>query len=122
VLFSVSLAYGLSQGITNGPLTFPASSAVGGNGVYNYGNVFPSNSNLASNYYVDVVFAPAAPTSYVVLSFNPSNPSIPSNAPMGSVVATITPSWSEAARSMGRSHLRRPIPMLREFSRFPATI
>ena len=37
-------AFGLTNGVTNGPLTSPASGAVGGNGVYDYGNVFPSSS------------------------------------------------------------------------------
>jgi hypothetical protein len=44
---------------TNGPLTAPASSTIGGNGVYAYGSsgTFPSNSNKASNYWVDLVFS-----------------------------------------------------------------
>lgn len=43
---------------TNGPLTAPASSASGGNGVYRYGSggLFPSATYGASNYWVDVVF------------------------------------------------------------------
>ncbi len=93
--------FGLSQGVTNGPLTFPASSAVGGNGVYSYANAFPTGSYQASNYYVDVVFAPAAPTPYLALSFSPPNPSIPSNATKGSVVAAIVPSWSDGSPFTG---------------------
>ena len=50
--------YGLNNGATNGPLTAPAGSAVGGNGVYNFKNAFPNSSYYASNYYVDVLFTP----------------------------------------------------------------
>jgi hypothetical protein len=49
-----------NSAVTNGPLTAPASGSVsGGNGVYAYGSgtSFPTNSFLASNYWVDVVFA-----------------------------------------------------------------
>jgi hypothetical protein len=48
----------LKDGVTNGPLTAPASSDVGGNGVYNLGSGFPSSSSKASNYHVDVLFTP----------------------------------------------------------------
>ena len=42
--------------LTNGQLTAPT----GGNGVYSYGsgNVFPTNTYNATNYWVDVVYAP----------------------------------------------------------------
>jgi hypothetical protein len=48
---------------TNGPLTAPASSTSGGNGLYAYGSasVFPTGSYNASNYWVDVLFNRAAP-------------------------------------------------------------
>jgi len=48
-----------SSAVTNGPLTALSNSAAGGNGVYLYGlsGGFPTNSYLASNYYVDVVFS-----------------------------------------------------------------
>jgi hypothetical protein len=93
--------YGLSDGVTNGPLTAPASSAVGGNGVYNYGNVLPSRSYEDSNYYVDVAFAPAAAAPYLSLSFDPPNPKISASAPLGSVVATIAASWSDGCPFAG---------------------
>ena len=43
---------------TSGPLTAPASSTSGGNGVFTYGgsSVFPNSSWNATNYWVDVVF------------------------------------------------------------------
>jgi hypothetical protein len=46
--------------LTNGPLTAPASSTSGGNGVYAYGStsLFPTNSFNATNYGVDVLFRP----------------------------------------------------------------
>ena len=81
--------YGLTQGVTTGPLTAPASSAVGGNGVYNHGvRAFPATASARnSNFLVDVLFTPAAPKPYLTLSFNPTNPTIASNAPAGTVVA-----------------------------------
>lgn len=50
-----------SSGVTAGDLTAPASSASGGNGVYAYsaGSAFPTSTYNASNYWVDVQFAPA---------------------------------------------------------------
>src|SRR3984893_5714773 len=51
--------YGLQNGISNGLLHVPASAAVGGNGVYNYGLAFPGSAWEASNYFVDVLFTPA---------------------------------------------------------------
>ncbi len=95
-------AYGLRYGVTNGPLTAPASWVAGGNGVYNYGNVFPSSRFEASNYYVDVAFVPVQETSpYLVLSFDPPNPSITRDAPLGSVLTTITASWSDGSPFTG---------------------
>src|SRR5208282_3544554 len=44
--------------LTNGPLTAPASSAIGGNGVYAYGSSnFPTNTYNSTNYWVDVLFS-----------------------------------------------------------------
>jgi Domain of unknown function (DUF4082)/Cadherin-like domain/Bacterial Ig domain len=45
---------------TSGPLTAPASGSSGGNGVYVYGSssAFPTSSYQATNYWVDIVFAP----------------------------------------------------------------
>jgi hypothetical protein len=89
--------YGLSQGVVTGPLAAPASASVGGNGVYHQGNGFPNIAWQDSNYYVDVLFTPVRVDPYLQLSLNPPNPSIASNAPSGSVVATIAPSWSNGA-------------------------
>jgi hypothetical protein len=93
--------YGLSQGMTTGPLNVPASSTVGGNGVYIYRSAFPNKTWKDSNYFVDVLFTPAAPTPYLTLSFDPANPSIASNAPDGTVVTTITASWSDGSPFTG---------------------
>jgi hypothetical protein len=93
--------YGLSQGMTNGPITVPASAAVGGNGIYSYGNAFPNGNYEASNFYVDVVFTPAASSPYLVLDFSPPAPSIANNAAPGSTVATIIPSWSDGSPFTG---------------------
>lgn len=91
--------YGLTTGASNGPLIAPASSAVGGNGVYYYGEGFPNQTWEDSNYYVDVAFIPSAPA--LTVSFTPPNPSVPSNAPAGTVVATITAAWSNGTPFTG---------------------
>jgi hypothetical protein len=97
---------GMSQGATNGPLTAPASSAVGGNGVWHPNNAFPSSNYDASNYYVDVLFTPTGRS--LVLNFSPPNPSIPANTPMGSVVATISPTWSDGSPFTGTLSFAQP--------------
>jgi hypothetical protein len=94
--------YALTNGVTNGPLTAPASSAVGGNGVYIYALAFPTTPSARnSNFLADVVFTPTAATPYLTLSFNPANPSIASNAPAGTVVTTITANWSDGSPFTG---------------------
>jgi Domain of unknown function (DUF4082) len=98
--------WGLNNGVTNGPLTAPSGPAAGGNGVYRYNNAFPNQSYDASNYYVDVLFTPAA--RYLVLNINPPNPSIPSTAAVGSVVATILPSWSDGGPFTGTLSFAQP--------------
>lgn len=47
-----------TNSMTNGPLTAPSSSSVGGNGVYAYGSssLFPTNSYNSTSYGVDVLF------------------------------------------------------------------
>ncbi len=57
-----------ANALTNGPLTAPSSAASGGNGVYAYGsaNPFPSSTFNATNYWVDVVFAPNAALAFTV--------------------------------------------------------
>lgn len=92
-------AGGLAKGVTNGTLTAPASSQVGGNGVYTYSTGFPNQTWEDSNYYVDVVFMATAPT--LLMSFNPPNPSIAANTSAGTVVATVNVSWSNGSPFTG---------------------
>ncbi|GCD97663.1 DUF4082 domain-containing protein [Embleya hyalina] len=47
---------GLTAARVRGPLTAPASEAVGGNGVYVYGSGFPNSTWNDSNYWVEPVF------------------------------------------------------------------
>jgi hypothetical protein len=86
--------YGLKIGIVAGSLNIPASSSVGGNGVYYYGLGFPRYTWEASNYYVDLLFTPAGQAPALSLSFEPPNPSIPNTTPLGATVATIIATWS----------------------------
>ncbi|WP_241759270.1 DUF4082 domain-containing protein [Pyxidicoccus parkwayensis] len=51
---------GLASAVTSGNLTAPASSSIGGNGVYAYGSGgFPASTYKDTNYWVDVRFAPS---------------------------------------------------------------
>jgi len=99
---------GLAQGLTTGPLNAPASSTVGGNGVYNFEKIFPTSSWEAANFLADVVFTPTAPTPYLTLKFNPASPSIASNGPAGTVVATVTATWSNGSPFTGTLTFAQP--------------
>jgi hypothetical protein len=91
--------YGLTKGATNGPLVVPASGVSGGNGVYVYAKGFPNSTWEDSNYYVDIAFTPSAPT--LLLSFNPTNPSLPDNSPIGTPIATAVATWSDGSQFTG---------------------
>jgi hypothetical protein len=93
---------GLTNGVVNGPLNAQASvpsGAPGGNGVYTYSTGFPDQTWHDSNYYVDVAFTPSAPT--LMMSFVPTNPSIPASTAPGSTVATVNASWSDGSPFTG---------------------
>ena len=102
------VAYGLTNGQTTGPLTAPASSAVGGNGVYTYSTGFPTQVWENSNYYVDVSFTPSVTTPYLTVSFSPPSPSISARAPVGTVVATINAAWSNGSPFTGTLGFNAP--------------
>ena len=63
--FPTSTPAGLTSAVTNGPLT-----ALAGGGVYAYGssNTFPANVYNDNNYWVDVVYSPAAGATAPVVS------------------------------------------------------
>ena len=44
----------------------------------------------------------------LTLNFNPSNPSVPANAPLGTVVATINPTWSDGSPFTGTLSFAKP--------------
>jgi hypothetical protein len=100
--------YGLTNGVMNGPLVASSSSQVGGNGVFHYGSPirFPKNTWESTNYYVDVVFMSTART--LLLSINPPNPSIPSTAPAGTVVGTLSATWSDGSPFTGTLSFSQP--------------
>jgi Domain of unknown function (DUF4082)/Bacterial Ig-like domain/Purple acid Phosphatase, N-terminal domain/Bacterial Ig domain len=72
--FYAATGQGFAASVVSGPLTAPASGATG-NGVYAYGaRTFPTNSNNAANYWVDVVFvSPPDTTPPVAAALKPSN-------------------------------------------------
>jgi hypothetical protein len=97
-----------STGRDNGVLHTPSSPSSGGNGVYVYGstNGFPTNSYLATNYWVDVVLnttgsAPptasptSTPTSTETATTTPTSTG-PTNTPTPTATPTSTPTESPA--------------------------
>jgi len=90
---------GLVSTVSNGTLNAPAAATVGGNGVLFAGNGFPATPWENANFFVDVAFASTAPFLTVVL--NPVNPTIPSTTPLGTVVATVTVTWSDGSPFTG---------------------
>jgi hypothetical protein len=57
--YAYSSAYFAYRGVDNPPLHALATGVSGGNGVYRYGaSAFPTATYNATNYWVDVVFAP----------------------------------------------------------------
>jgi hypothetical protein len=91
--------YALNQSLSNGPLIAPAASGVGGNGVYNNNQRFPSKDYQNTNYFVDVVFVPTG--TYLSITVNPPNPTIPSTTPLGATVANIAALWSDGSPFTG---------------------
>ena len=59
--FYSSIGNYFANAVTTGSLTAPSNGASGGNGVFAYGSgiIFPNSSASGTNYWVDVVFAPA---------------------------------------------------------------
>ncbi|MFG1686363.1 DUF4082 domain-containing protein [Nonomuraea sp. NPDC049269] len=80
--FSYTLQYFTAQ-YTNNPLIALANGAQGGNGVYTYSgtNTFPTSTYRATNYWVDVVFAPSD-----TLWPNSATPAVQSNPGTSPVV------------------------------------
>jgi hypothetical protein len=94
--------FGLKDAHSAGPLTAPAGSAIGGNGVYTYSTEFPTETWVNTNYYVDIAFAPTASAPpHLTLKFDPPNPSIARTAPRGTVVSTIVAAWSDGTPFKG---------------------
>jgi hypothetical protein len=104
--YASSIGYFANQ-VTNGPLTAPASAQIaGGNGVYHYGTsiTLPDSTYQASNYWVDVVFTssgtpPPPPT--LSLSVSPPSPSLDPSVPPGTLVSTLTATWSDGSPFTG---------------------
>lgn len=83
--YAADLNFFASRGVDRAPLHALANSVAGGNGVYRYGSGggFPSNTFGSTNYWVDVVFTPAAQsTSIWDSSTVPGTTSQPDNSPV----------------------------------------
>ena len=104
-----------TTGVTNGPLRALADGEDGGNGLYIYtpASAFPVSTHLASNYFVDVLFATAGAGPDVwapfVLSASPANnaTAVNTNSPVTVVfnepvnAATVNSSTIELRNSSG---------------------
>lgn len=94
--------HGLANSHSAGPLTAPASATIGGNGVFTYSTGFPNHTVEDTNYFVDVAATLTASTPpQLIASFDPPSPSIAPNSPRGTVVATITATWSDGTPFTG---------------------
>jgi hypothetical protein len=92
--------------VTNGPLTAGAASAVGGSGVYKYSQRLPTRDYQNTNYFVDVAFVPTG--TYLGITSNPPNPTVPSTTPVGGVLAKLTATWSDGALLTGKLSFGAP--------------
>jgi hypothetical protein len=103
---------GLANQVTSGPLVAIANGqAAGGNGVYHYGTslAVPDSTYQASNYFVDVAFITSAPPPRTLsISANPAAPSLDSASPPGTVVSTLTASWSDGSPFAGSYGFAQP--------------
>jgi hypothetical protein len=98
---------GLTNGYGAGPLYAQATGGnLGGNGVYTYSTGFPSQTYQNSNYWVDVLFQPAAPT--LMLSFNPPTASLYTTSPPGTFLTTAVASWSDGSPFTGQLSFTAP--------------
>jgi hypothetical protein len=66
----------------------------------------PKSDTAHWSFYATLTTGPTMPT--LLLSFNPPNPSIPANTSLGSVVATITPTWSDGSPFTGTLSFAQP--------------
>ncbi|GII83240.1 hypothetical protein Ssi03_12300 [Sphaerisporangium siamense] len=86
-MYSKNTPY-FTQAVVSGPLTALADGTDGGNGVYTYSGstTFPVNTYQASNYWTDIIFAPAAPATTVSLWNDATIPANPAWGDPNSVV------------------------------------
>ncbi|WP_375437790.1 DUF4082 domain-containing protein, partial [uncultured Hymenobacter sp.] len=73
--YAVNSAFFATTGVTNGPLrALDTNEVVGGNGVFvgSASTAFPNQSFNATNYWVDVVFTPSNPNTFVLTSITDS--------------------------------------------------
>jgi hypothetical protein len=77
--YSADLNFFASSGVDTPPLHALRDGESGSNSVYAYGsgNIFPTQSFNATNYWVDVVFSSAATPTLTSIAVTPANPSIP---------------------------------------------
>ena len=65
--------YSVQAGAFSQPMVNTPLSSVGSGSVYRYGNSFPNETFMATNYFVDVLFTPASITPPAVTDVSPNN-------------------------------------------------
>jgi Domain of unknown function (DUF4082)/Bacterial Ig domain/Purple acid Phosphatase, N-terminal domain/Fibronectin type III domain len=108
--YAVDRSYFATSGYDNPPLHALKDGASGGNGVFLYGatSLFPTNTYLSTNYWVDIVFTPASgsasltsvtlnPTSVTGGSSSTGTVTLTGPAPSGGAVVTLSSSNTTAA-------------------------
>jgi hypothetical protein len=98
--YAVNENYFTSSGVDSAPLRALRDGEAGGNGVYKYGTSgFPTDTYLASNYWVDVVFTPSTTSPTPSPSSTP--PTVTARTPSANATgvgrtANVTATFSEA--------------------------
>jgi beta-lactam-binding protein with PASTA domain len=93
--YSADVNYFATTGVDSSPLHAPSSNASGGNGVFSPGaSAFPTGTFNATNYWVDVVFAPIAS--------DPTPPTISAVTATAIDTGRVTVTWSTSEPATSR--------------------
>jgi hypothetical protein len=101
--FSADWNYFARQGVDSAPLHAPANGAGSANGLYAFasGSVFPGNTYMSANFWVDVVFNTVRnPLSISTTSLPGGSESIPYNQTVTAAGGTPPYTWSVAAGAL----------------------
>ena len=119
--YSANNGYFTNSGFDNPPLHALRTGVSGGNGVYSYGaSAFPTDTYNASNYWVDVVFSTAPPTTPTTAA--PATPtSTASRTATATQTGTATPSRTATATTTSTATPTRTAPRTSSATAVPNT-